>query len=184
MFRLLSAIAIAACLATAANAQASKSGKNEGDAASPGPSATTDETLAAGLVGVMRLNAERTERLAEPGEAIRAYIKAGYVRLKPELREEYTDYRVVRQPAKFFGQELLVIEEEYLTKFIGCCVNEGVGVILRVTADLAPLKEFAAANGCRVGNERLETVEMLQKLKVKSVEGEFVSMSCRTRDNM
>lgn len=140
------------------------------------------EALARGLVSAMRLNAERTERLAEPGDAVRAYIKAGYVRLKPELREDYTDFRVVRLSAKLFGQELLVIEEEYLTKFIGCCVSEGIGVILRVTADLASLKAFASANGCSVGNDRADIVATLQKLKVKSVDGELVSMSCRTRD--
>jgi hypothetical protein len=179
MLRGLIAIGIVLLAVMTANAQTAAP-----LASSPASQAGDAEALAAGLVRTMRLNAERTERLAEPGEAIRAYIKAGYVRLKPELREEYTDYRVMRLPAKLFGQELLVVEEEYLTKFIGCCVNEGVGVILRVTADLAPLKEFAAANGCSLRNDRTDIVATLQKLKVKPVEGELVAMSCRTRDMM
>ena len=186
MLRVLIAIGMTICAMTIANAQDAKSGKDQQGTASAasGTSQVNDAELAAGLVGAMRLNADRTERLAEPGEAIRAYIKAGYLRLKPEQRDDYTDYRVVQLPAKFFGQELLVIEEEYLSKFIGCCVNEGVGVILRVTADLAPLKEFAAANGCSVRDDRRDTVERLQKLKVKPAEGELVRLSCRTRDNM
>lgn len=179
MLQVVAAIGIVLSVVTTASAQAPKSGQQ--DAAS-GAAQATDEALAAGLVGAMRLNADRTERLNEPGEAIRAYIKAGYVRLKPELREEYTDYRVVRLPATLFGQALLVIEEEYLTKFIGCCVNEGVGVILRVTADRAPLKVFASANGCSISDERADIVATLQKLKVKPVDGDLVSMSCRTRD--
>jgi hypothetical protein len=178
MLRGLIAIGIVLLAVMTANAQTAPL------ASSPALQAGDAEALAAGLVRTMRLNAERTERLDEPGDAIRAYIKAGYVRLKPELREEYTDYRVMRLPAKLFGQELLVVEEEYLTKFIGCCVNEGVGVILRVTADLAPLKEFAAANGCSLRNDRTDIVATLQKLKVKPVEGELVAMSCRTRDMM
>jgi hypothetical protein len=185
--RVLIGIAIALSLATTANAQTPNVSKGQPDAAataSPGPQAIADDALAEGLVRVMRLNADRSERLAEPGEAIRAYIKAGYVRLKPELREDYTDYRVVRMPAKLFGQELLVIEEEYQLKFIGCCVNEGVGVLLRVTADLAPLKEFASANGCSMRDSRADIVEILQKLKVKPIDGELVRVSCRTRDNM
>lgn len=184
MLRMLSAIGMAMCAVTTANAQGVGKAPQDAAPASANARAGVDDVLAAGLVGAMRLNANRTERLAEPGEAIRAYIKAGYVRLKSELRDDYTDYRVVQLPAKFFGQELLVIEEEYLSKFIGCCVNEGTGVILRVTADLAPLKAFAAANGCSVRDDRRDTVERLQKLKVKPVEGEFVSMSCRARDNM
>jgi hypothetical protein len=171
------------CVVMTANAQgAGKAGQDAAPASAN--SRTAGEVLAEGLVGAMRLNADRTERLAEPGEAIRAYIKAGYVRLKPELRDDYTDYRVVQLPAKFFGQELLVIEEEYLSKFIGCCVNEGSGVILRVTADLAPLKAFASANGCSVRDDRRDTVERLQKLKVKPAEGELVRLSCRERDRM
>jgi hypothetical protein len=184
---MLSAIGMAMCVAMTANAEGTKSGKGPQDAApaSANPQAVADDAaLAAGLVGAMRLNADRTERFAEPGEAIRAYIKAGYVRLKPELRDDYTDYRVVQLPAKFFGQELLVIEEEYLSKFIGCCVNEGVGVILRLTTDLAPLKQFAAANGCSMRDTRADVVEILQKLKVKPIDGELVRLSCRTRDNM
>lgn len=175
MLRGLIAIGIVLFAATTANAQTVAPPTSQAGAAD-------GEALAAGLVGAMRLNAERTERLSEPGDAIRAYIKAGYVRVKPELREDYTDYRVVRLPTKLFGQELLVIEEEYLTKFIGCCVNEGVGVIARVAADLAPLKAFASANGCSVRNDRADIVAMLQKLKVKPVDGELVAMSCRTRD--
>jgi hypothetical protein len=189
MLRVVAAIGIVLSLLATATAQTPKSGngpQGAAVAAAPGSSQTVadDAALADGLVGAMRLNADRTERLAEPGEAIRAYIKAGYVKLKPELRDEYTDYRVVGRPAKFFGQELLVIEEEYLSKFIGCCVNEGVGVILRVTADLAPLKAFASANGCSVRDDRRDTVERLQKLKVKPAEGELVRLSCRERDRM
>src|SRR5205085_449160 len=110
---------------------------------------------------------------------IRPYISAGFVRAKPELREDYTDYRVLRKPAKLFGQDLLVIEEEYQLKFVGCCVSEGLGAILRVTADLVPLKEFASANGCSLNKD--DIVERLRKLRI-SATGELLAMSCRERD--
>lgn len=166
MFRLAAATAIAFSLTLAASAQTT-------------PPATEDTGLEAGLVKAMRLNADRDGRLTESGEGIRPYITAGYVRVKPELREDYTDYRVVRKPAKLFGQELLVIEEEYQLKFIGCCVSEGIGAILRVTADLAPLKEFAAANGCTLSKD--DIVDRLRKLKLNTT-GELLAVSCRERD--
>ena len=146
------------------------------------PSATGGEPdgLESGLVRAMRPNAQRDGRLTESGEAIRPYITAGYLRLKPELREDYTDYRIVRKPAKLFGQELVVIEEEYQLKFVGCCVNEGIGAVVRVTADLAALKQFAAANGCSL-NTDAEVVERLRKLKLPA-RGAFLSISCRERD--
>ena len=168
MRRVITPITFALALASLASAQT--------------PNAADPAALEAGLVRAMRPSADRTERLVEPGDAIRAYIAAGIVPVKPDLREEYTDYRVVRQPAKLFGQELMVIEEEYQLKFIGCCVNAGVGAILRVTGDQAPLNEFAAANGCSLSKD--DVIERLRKLKVKSLTGEFVSLSCRERDLM
>jgi hypothetical protein len=165
MLRLITVIAIALSMTVTANAQS--------------PTLDDPDALEAGFVRTMRLNAQRDGRLIESGEGIRPYITAGYVRQKPELREDYTDYRVVRKPAKLFGQELVVIEEEYQLKFIGCCVSEGVGAILRVTADLAPLKEFAAANGCSLNKD--DIVDRLRKLKLNAA-GEFLSVSCRERD--
>jgi hypothetical protein len=143
------------------------------------PLSASDAGLAAGLAKAMQANAQRDGRLIESGEGIRPYIATGYVRAKPELRDDYTDYRVVRKPAKLFGQDLLVIEEEYQLKFIGCCGNEGLGAILRVTADLAPLKEFASANGCSLNTD--DVVERLRKLRINAT-GELLAVSCRERD--
>ena len=78
-----------------------------------------------------------------------------------------------------FGQDLLVIEEEYQLKFVDCCVNEGLGTILRVTADLVPLKEFAAVNGCTLNKDDL--VARLRKLRLNTT-GELLAISCRERD--
>ena len=166
MPRLIAAIAIASVTVVNAHAQT--------------PKADDPDALAAGLVRAMRWDKQRSER-PDPGEAIRAYIAAGYVRAKPKSRQDYTDYRVVRRPAKLFGQELVVIEEEYPSKYIGCCVSPGIGFILRVTGDLAPLKEFASANGCAL-EQGQDVLERLRSLKVATLSGEFLQVSCRERD--
>jgi hypothetical protein len=80
-----------------------------------------------------------------------------------------------------FGQELLVIEEEYMRKYIGCCVSPGVGAILRVTTDIAPLKKFSSSNGCSV-QEGQDVVQTLQSLGLKPTRGDVLSISCRERD--
>ena len=74
MLRLAAVMVIACSLTLTASAQT----------ASP----QADAILQAGLVKAMRLNAQRDARLTELGDGIRPYITAGYVRAKPELRED------------------------------------------------------------------------------------------------
>jgi hypothetical protein len=139
------------------------------------------DRLEAGLIDAMRLNTQTRERIGDSGAAIRAYIRAGYVRARPEKRFDYTDYRIVRRPARLLGQELVLIEEEYLTKFIGCCVNAGVGAVVRVTGEDSRLKEFASANGCSV-EKGSAVAETLKRVGLKPGPGEYVALSCRERD--
>jgi hypothetical protein len=139
------------------------------------------DRLQAGLVDAMRLNAQTGERIGDSGAAIRAYIQAGYLRAKPEKRLEYTDYRILRRPARLLGHELVLIEEEYLTRFIGCCVNAGVGAVLRASADTSAIEAFAAANGCSTAKGR-DVIATLESVGVKPAQGEYLQLSCRERD--
>jgi hypothetical protein len=139
------------------------------------------DRLQAGLVNALRLNTQTRERIGDSGAAIRAYIQAGYLRAKPDKRLDYTDYRILRRPARLLGHELVLIEEEYLTRFIGCCVNAGVGAILRGSADTSAIDAFAAANGCAVTKGR-DVIGTLESVGVKPSQGEYLQLSCRERD--
>ena len=132
------------------------------------------------LLAAMSYSAARGDRLKQPGGAIRAYIKAGYVPRKPDKRMDYTDYRVLTKPASLLGHRLVVVEEEYLTKYIGCCVNEGVGAIVQVEGDDSALRSFAKQNKCSLDEKYV--AETMQNLGLGKPEGRFVSVSCRFRD--
>jgi hypothetical protein len=139
------------------------------------------DRLQAGLVDAMRLNTQTGERIGDSGAAIRAYIQAGYLRARPEKRFDYTDYRILRRPARLLGQELVLIEEEYLTRFIGCCVNAGVGAVVRATADTSAIDAFAAANRCSIAKGR-DVIATLESVGLKPAQGEYLQLSCRERD--
>jgi len=145
----------------------------------------SSEELENGLITAMRLNKETKERLGDSGKAIQAYMREGFVGSRPNRRVDYTDYYLLRKPATFMRHELVVIEEEYMSKFIGCCVNVGVGVVLRVSGGTENVEEFAEQNGCRVE----ENVDFQQTaadlgIKAKVSKGNYVSLSCRERDAM
>jgi hypothetical protein len=64
-------------------------------------------------------------------------MQQGLVNKRPNQRADYTDYYLLNKPAKFMVHDLLVIEEEYMSKYVGCCVNVKEHT-LRTQQSLAP----------------------------------------------
>ena len=124
------------------------------------------------------------ERKGNHGQAIRAYMNKGYIDKKPTVyRADYVDYYVLRKPAYVLGHELKVIEEEYMSEYVGCCVNEGVGVVLKLTSSMQKLEKFAQNNKCVV--EPIDYSYYYERLGIANAipeKGVFVEMSCRAND--
>ena len=146
-------------------------------------SATDAPTLEAGLIKAMTLKPGTTDRLGDSGVALQAYIKAGYMDPKPNQRADYTDYRLLKKPTMLMGHTLVLIEEEYMTRHIGCCVSPGVGVTVRMSGSTDKLEKFAEKNGCSFDgaadpNEQLKTYG----IKANLPKGKYVALSCRERE--
>lgn len=110
-------------------------------------------------------------------------MRAGIVNKKPNVRVDYTDYYLVKKPASFMGHALFMIEEEYMTQYIGCCVSEGAGITVRLKGDDTALNDFAKRNACSVESK----VDMSAQLKYLGLKaelpaGNYTSLSCRDRD--
>lgn len=135
------------------------------------------------LTEALRYNPSTGERIGNSGKAIQAYMKAGLVNKKPNVRVDYTDYYLLNKPASFMGHHLFMIEEEYLIKYIGCCVSEGAGVTLRIRASDKNLRTFAKQNGCAV-EDGVNITEHLDDLglKASAPAGKYITLSCRMRD--
>lgn len=152
-------------------------------AASSHAEAPDTARLEAALIKALQLKPGTRERAGDSGAAIQGYVKAGLLDRRPSQRSDYTDYWLLKQPASFMGHELLIIEEEYPSKFIGCCPSEGADVDLRVVGSTGALEDFAETHGCR-----LETGYDLPGqlrgigLRAKLPKGQYASLSCRERD--
>jgi hypothetical protein len=145
--------------------------------------AANDPMLERSLLDAMRLKPGTTERSTKSGPMIMAYVKDGYLDLKPIQRADYVDYRLFKKPAQLMGHTLIVVEEEYMTKFSGCCVNEGLGVTVKVVGKTAQLEKFAEQNGCAF----LPHVDLADELKSVGInaripKAEYATVSCRERD--
>mgnify|MGYP001758737813 FL=1 len=110
-------------------------------------------------------------------------MREGIVNKKPNQRADYTDYYLVNKPAKFMGHDLIVIEEEYMSQYIGCCVSPGVGVTVKVIGNTKNLENFARINGCTF-TDNVNLQEELSSVGINATltQGRFASLSCRERD--
>lgn len=115
-------------------------------------SSSNEQNLESGLLDALRLNKKTMERLGDSGRAIQAYMRDNFVSKRPNVRADYTDYYLVKAPAKFMGHDLIVIEEEYLSNYVGCCVSPGAGVTVKVADSTKNLEKFANENGCTLAD--------------------------------
>jgi len=146
-------------------------------------SAASDKGLEEDLTNALRLKPGTNERAGDSGKAIQAYMKEGVVNKKPNQRADYVDYYVVKKPASFMGHALVVIEEEYMSKYVGCCVDPGVGITVRLTGSPRNLEEFVEANKCS-WDSRVDAQAALRRLGIKTVlrQGRYAYLSCREND--
>jgi hypothetical protein len=81
------------------------------------------------------------------------------------------------------GHELVVIEEEYIPRFIGCCVDPGAGVSVKLTGSAKNLEDFAQLNKCSLNKDiDLQRELQDQSTKVTLRPGNYAKLSCRERD--
>jgi hypothetical protein len=145
--------------------------------------AAADPGLETGLLHALHLKKGMTERTGTSGKAIAAYMREGYVGKHPDQRFDYTDYYLLKKPASFMGHELVLIEEEYITQYIGCCVSPGVGVTVKVRGSTRKLQAFARAQRCTL-RDPVDIRHALNEVAIKArlPKGHYASLSCRERD--
>jgi hypothetical protein len=147
------------------------------------PAETLRETfLNETLIEALQIKPGTSERRLESSKAIIAFAKAGYVNLKPDERIDYSDYRLLKKPVILFGQEIVVIDEEYFDGYIGCCVSPGIAVTVKINGSLDKMKAFAAANQCKLSLDSDENYFGPQIPIPSAPPGTYAKLSCKERD--
>lgn len=96
-----------------------------------------------------------SERI-EYGPALRTLKSNGYLSARPRIRIDYDDYYIPIRPFSVLGSRVVVVQENYLLRNVGCCADPGIGLFFEGSnvASLNRIAEFAVANKCiyRQGN--------------------------------
>jgi len=143
--------------------------------------APSDEELVAGLLKSLEPVPD-LKRQENVGSALRAFKTRGFIAVRPQ-RLDYTDFYPLQKSIRVFGHDLVWLEEEYMVKFIGCCVNEGGGFLLRLNGSSSEIAEFASKNQCSLREfDNLAQYRQNSLFKYPLSEGRYAAVSCRVRD--
>lgn len=147
------------------------------------PSLAADAGLESQLTKALKIKANGPDRQARSGPVILAYQRAGILNKKPDQRADYVDFYLLHKAASFMGHKLVLLEEEYMDNYVGCCVSPGLGLVLQTSGETMPLQDFAEKNACTLTLhadvfDRLKTYGIKHKL----AKADYALLSCRERD--
>ncbi|HEO1766861.1 TPA: hypothetical protein VAM28_002524 [Acinetobacter baumannii] len=106
----------------------------------------------------------------------------GFLAKKPNIsRADYNDIYKLKKPYEFMGQNVVLISDEYMSEYVGCCVSEGWGAVFKQTTNLKLIEKFAKKNQCNIAP--IETNSTYYGFKISSLsKGNYYELSCRERD--
>ncbi|AZZ98325.1 hypothetical protein [Pseudoalteromonas sp. R3] len=127
------------------------------------------------------------ESLVKGREVVNQMVKSGIFSPEPQERFDYLNFHFPEKETRVLGYQLVYFNYEYADKYIGCCINPGAAVVLRLPSneDDAYLQKFAKRNYCNIsrGNHIYmprEIQKMIVKLGIPTVN--LVELSCKERD--
>ena len=125
---------------------------------------------------------KNTKSLHQTSEdQLHALQSSGILPRNAHSRSDYVSYYRPTKPVFFHGARLLYWEYEYMEEFIGCCVDEGFGLILQGGADDAVM-HFAAENGCEIrdSGQMYLPPDLEKAFETKGIDtGSVYELSCR-----
>ena len=108
----------------------------------------------------------------------------GYISAKPQVsRADYNDVYQIKKPLTFLNQSVLLVSDEFMSEYIGCCVSEGWGAVFKVERDYSDLKSFADDNYCSIEEISNPNEGDYYGFPYRKLgKGKIVELSCRARD--
>ena len=150
---------------------------------SSGKKITDNISIENQLADSISFKSNTKEREKSSSDIIKIFKDSNIISQSPNSRVDYTDYYITNSPMKFIGHDIILIEEEYMDKNIGCCVNPGFGFSLKINEDISNLVNFSKNNGCSF-EKNLTLSEKLKSLDINYnlPQGDFAYLSCREND--
>ncbi|TCM65212.1 hypothetical protein EC844_11550 [Acinetobacter calcoaceticus] len=107
----------------------------------------------------------------------------GFLTQKPQVaRVDYNDIYKLQKPLQLLGQEVSYLSLEYMDEYVGCCVSEGWGAVVKKTSHIDALQKFANAQQCTFKPFDPKQSNYYSVKINPAPKAEYFELSCRERD--
>ncbi|AOA60032.1 hypothetical protein BFG52_15455 [Acinetobacter larvae] len=107
----------------------------------------------------------------------------GYLSNKAQVqRVDYNDIYKLQKPLQILGQDVVYLSVEYMDQYVGCCVNEGWGALLKKSAPLDAIQSYAKQHECSLKPFDAKQLDYYSLKINTSAKDEYYELSCRERD--
>lgn len=108
----------------------------------------------------------------------------GFISQKPQVsRMDYNDVYALKKPLEMFNQQVVLLSDEYMLEYVGCCVSEGWGAIIKKQHNVTTIQKFAQEQQCSFVPFSLKENLHYYGYTIKKLgKGEYYELSCRERD--
>jgi len=105
------------------------------------------------VISLLKASPENVQPSLETQKALEMLKQHGIIKNEPDIVADYNHIYIANKQLPVLGGVLLALDHEYLEDWIGCCVNPGVALALKVKKDKddsSALASFAKENHCNV----------------------------------
>jgi hypothetical protein len=113
--------------------------------------------------------------------AMTALKQQGVINAKPIVRYDYEDIYRVNKPVVILGLKPVLLIHEYMTQYSGCCVNDGIAIVLEDSADSKAIRAFAKTNWCGLYDYN-EASYFESQAKFRKKSQAYLLLSCRANE--
>lgn len=139
------------------------------------------------LVSALKMTPDKIQE--EPGNlGVLKFLKEkGLINIEPDFVADYSHTYYAKSDVLVFGAKLLALDFEYLDRYVGCCVDPGIALVLNIEnsqSEYQGVVKFAKDNICSVTS--LEKARLPSEVKVavsaRHKKEEVFVLSCKLRE--
>ncbi len=130
---------------------------------------------------------EARQDLKIANNQINQLAQLGFINKLADLRVDYTDMYRPKKPIYFLGNEVILLENSYMNEWLGCCLDPGMGILVKVSANnYSLLDQFAKRFDCGLDGDKILQSDGYKALGVPGeiANGGYAHLQCGSTFNV
>ncbi len=137
---------------------------------------------------LLEASPDTIEQSMDSIDSLKMLKKQGVIDEKANVQGDYYHFYFPKKEIVIFGAKLIALDHEYLTDYIGCCVNPGVAVVLKRMDGFNSneIDVFAKQHSCNINDiEKAHLPDLVIKQVGLANDKAFLfELSCKQNDKI